>query len=107
MLTYLLERVLDVYGENITVKVISRSYNDYGDATETETTREQKCIVIYAQRADARAYPFANMDEISSVLYSKTKIDEGDKAVFDGKTWVVKAVRKIKDWYAMGLQEEI
>jgi len=107
VLTSLFDRVLDLYGQEVTVKAITRTYDDRGDATETEDESTLKCVVVYAQRADARPYPFANMDNISVVIYARSKIDEGDKVVLDGKTWRVEAVRLIKDVYAMGLSEVV
>ena len=95
-------------GENVTYHTITRTtLNDYGDATESDSTSTMRVLVVTSPDPKRSPFAFADLTNLNIILYSLSIMYEGDKVTWDSTEWRLTAVKKIdpETWAAVANRE--
>lgn len=87
--------LFDLESESVVLSQITRTYDDRGDATESATTSDIDVIVLSEQDPNRGVFKFADLTNESLVIYSKTRLNEGDIITHDSDDWVIQTTKKV------------
>jgi hypothetical protein len=87
---------IDGLGVSVTLRTVTKTYSDYGDATETNTDTTVTAIVndITAEEVKYKEGIFINTDKRFFFKGTQTGLTNGNKIIYDSKTYEIVRVNK-------------
>ena len=103
-----MEILLPDWGQQVTLKKVSRTFNDYGDATETVTTETIWVIPVEFSSSRLAVQNFGEVNEETLIFYTNSSSPQmGDYINYNSVDWRIERVERLGNTYRLICQKNL